>query len=475
MQSANKRALIWTAGIAVLAAIVFFIGLEGTLRDWDESVYAQVARESLDRPDWYNLYWNSRPFIDKPPLMFWLTRLVYEAAGVGQWQARAVSATLGFLTVMTVFFFAWRFMSLYAGALAALVLMGTPHFVRIAKMGQLDVPVGFFIMLSIMTFYLGKKQPRWFLVSGVFTGLAILTKWSVGFLAPMIQVAMLLAPGYRQIVRSKYWWLSFLTMGAVCAPWVIQQYITYGDLFADHFLGSKIVESVHGEIAGHGGGFFYYISKMMRESRPWCFIFPIAFIYTCIRAVRRDELASLLVVWSTVIFLVFSLARTKLHWYIEPIYPPLALMTAMSIMHIMESKKLQIATLMVAVLIIPAHAAFSRHFIKLDFNENMQVLVESLQDDLVHYDRLFLFRSTSTPSLLFYTDTPVTLLHGDTDFYAVFDDTPRALVISETVNADIIREYVSGNDSLEITAVETVDPFTVFHIRKKGGKHLGSS
>ncbi len=468
MHNTNQKLFI-SALLIVLAATLFWTGLNGSLRDWDESVYAQVAKESLDHSDWYNLYWNQRPFIDKPPLMFWLTRQVYMMAGVGEWQARFVSATCGLLTVILVFLFGWRFISFHGGLLAALILLGTPHFVRMAKMGQLDVPIGFFITVSMMAFYLGKKNPRWFLLSGVASGLAILTKWSVGFFAPIAQIILLVFPGYREIAKRWLWWLSFLVLGVVCAPWVIQQYMQYGDLFADHFLGSKIVQSVNAEIAGHGGGVFYYVTKMMHESRPWCFLFPLAVLFGILQAWKRNQLVAFLLVWFGVIFLIFSCAKTKLHWYIQPVYPPLALLTAMGVVRYLQSKKARIVVLAVAVSIIPGHMFFSRNYLRLDLNPDIKLLVEAMQDNMVNYDTLYVFRMTCMPSLLFYTDIPVTLLHEQDDFMQLFEEKSSALILTDPQNSSSIRSYVNQDGTLILDNAYDVEKYSIFYIHKRGG------
>ncbi len=456
--------------VIILSAIVLFTGLNASLRDWDESVYAQVAKESLDHSDWYNLYWNEKPFIDKPPLIFWLTRQVYKMSGVGEWQARIASAVLGLMSVALVMLFGWHFISMGTGVLAALIMLGTPHFVKISKMGQLDVPVGFFIAVSLVSFYIGKKNPLCFLLSGFFTGLAILTKWSVGFLSPIAQVMLVLLPGYRLIIKNKLWWLSFLVTLLVCAPWIIQQYLQYGDIFAAHFLGSKILESVNSEIAGHGGSVFYYVTKILRESRPWCFIFPISIAFGIVQSLKNNRMADFLLVWFFVVFIVFSLAKTKLHWYIQPVYPPLALLTAMGIMHFVKKyKKLQIAVFALALIIIPAHTVFTRNYIKLDLNPEMKTLVESIKADLVKYDRLYVFRITCTPSLLFYTGKPVTLLHNQDDLKQVLDVSDTVFIVTDSSNSSIMREYLAVIGVPWIYNIDQIEQFFVFSIHKQGG------
>ncbi len=74
-----------------LSTITLFYSLgEQLLRTWDESIYAEVAKEMLTRHSWWTLSWNFEPWVDKPPLFMWLTALLYRFFGVSETSSRAV-------------------------------------------------------------------------------------------------------------------------------------------------------------------------------------------------------------------------------------------------------------------------------------------------------------------------------------------------------------------------------------------------
>ena len=82
------------------------IGLVGA----DEPRYAQVAREMMQRHDWVTPTLWGKPWLEKPPLYYWMAEIAYKAAGgVHDWAARLPSVVLTALIVLFIYFWARRF------------------------------------------------------------------------------------------------------------------------------------------------------------------------------------------------------------------------------------------------------------------------------------------------------------------------------------------------------------------------------
>ena len=428
------------------SAGVMFYGLDGSLRDWDESVYAQVAKENLSQSDWYNLYWNADPWIDKPPLMIWVTRLVYQTFGVGQWQARVGSAFLGWLLIGLVSFWCWRERSFLSGIFAGLVLLGTPHFVKIAKMGQLDVPVAFFLTASLYCFYMGiKGKERLFVLSGIFTALAIMTKWSVGFFSPIIQISMMVFPEHRKIIKNKWWWLGMVLIPVICSPWSIQQYYQHGDVFLNHFLGAKLISSVKDQISGHGGGVCFYLFHMIKKARPWGVIAIFAVLFSVYRSYKKDTFHRFLLVWFVVIFAIFSFANTKLHWYMMPVYPVTSLMIVCWLTQIKKLSNFKKHLILVSVIIVVGHLFFSRGYIKLDLNPKIKSLVVKINSGVADNKKLYVYKDTCSPSLMFYSGKKVILLHNKQDILNRLQKETSIVLVVKEENYPVIEGMLKTN------------------------------
>src|SRR5581483_2308040 len=81
------------AGFAAGGALLFgfHLGSYG-LWDPDEARYAEIAREMLARGDWLIPHLNYVPYVEKPPLLYWLTALSFRLFGLSEFAARLTPA-----------------------------------------------------------------------------------------------------------------------------------------------------------------------------------------------------------------------------------------------------------------------------------------------------------------------------------------------------------------------------------------------
>ena len=89
---AVRSRLSW--GLVTLLGLGLFfpgLGVPG-LMDPDEGRYAEIAREMLLLRDWLIPHLNLVPYLEKPPLVYWLTSMSLGAFGLAEWAARLPSA-----------------------------------------------------------------------------------------------------------------------------------------------------------------------------------------------------------------------------------------------------------------------------------------------------------------------------------------------------------------------------------------------
>src|SRR5436309_8021162 len=76
------------ADLALLMALslpFLFLKLGMPLLDPDEGLYASIAQEMLQRGDWVIPHVNGLPYLEKPPLYFWLTAGTMWLVGPAEW------------------------------------------------------------------------------------------------------------------------------------------------------------------------------------------------------------------------------------------------------------------------------------------------------------------------------------------------------------------------------------------------------
>jgi len=176
---------------------VFFIPFIGSshLFDWDEINFAESAREMILTGNYATVQINYMPFWEKPPLFFWMQVLAMKAFNVfdpnsgfaPEFGARFPNAIIGIITLLVFYRIGRKLYNEKFGLLWALGYLGsfTPHLYF--KSGIIDPTFNLFIFLGVWYFSQSvstnqntSKRQTYGLLSGLFVGLAILTKGPVG-------------------------------------------------------------------------------------------------------------------------------------------------------------------------------------------------------------------------------------------------------------------------------------------------------
>jgi len=125
MPHAPARPRLTFSDIAVLGGILvvllYGIGDYG-LYEPHEGHFAGVAREMVLTGDWVTPRLNGAPYLNKPPLFYWLIALSYSARGISEGAARLPLALIGWLGVCMAWHWARELWGARAGRVAAGIL-----------------------------------------------------------------------------------------------------------------------------------------------------------------------------------------------------------------------------------------------------------------------------------------------------------------------------------------------------------------
>ncbi len=89
--------------LIVLPGLLLYPRMGFHLLEPDEGRYAEIPREMLARGDWVVPHLDGQPYLDKPPLVYWLVMLSYSVFGVNEAAARLVPALAVHLTILCIY------------------------------------------------------------------------------------------------------------------------------------------------------------------------------------------------------------------------------------------------------------------------------------------------------------------------------------------------------------------------------------
>lgn len=361
-----KNRAFW---LLCIFAVLYILGniATGSLATWDEAVYANISGNIVKTGDWLILHQGSRAWFDKPPLYMWCTAVFYKLFGISEFSARLTSGLFGLFTVLLVYMFAKRLKGDRAALLASLILLAAPHFLQYSKMGMMDVTLTFFITLMLYLFWKGQDKPYLFFWSWIAFLLAYLTKGIAAAVGPaVIFLYCILSRNLNILIKREFLIGAAVSIFSILI-WHLIQFLISGPVAVNNYFGFHVFKRTLTALEEHSGGINFYQKAIFNKNKPWGIIYYPAIAYILWFALRRkDRKYILFCAWIAVVFVIWTLVRTKLHWYIIPIYPAIAISSALFLDNLIGDRLFHpvVAVILIIMLIqVPISWAF-----KLDFN-----------------------------------------------------------------------------------------------------------
>lgn len=295
----------------------------------DEPRYARVAVEMARTHEFVTPTLGGEPWLEKPPLYYWLAGLGYRLFGENEMAARlpAVGAALlmtGFTGLVSARLFGSR-----CGRLAMLILATSPLAFAYGRAATMDMLVAAFITgasgLSILSI-LGIAGPSAVPAAWALMGIAVLAKGPIGLLIPAgVAVATCLALRRFDSARMVSP-LAVLLFIAVAGPWFAAIYLDQGAHFIEVFVLNHNLSRFTSTVHNHPGPLYYYLPVLFLGVFPWSGL--VAGAAAVFGSVERKPLLAMMA-WALVPLGFFSLAGSKLPGYILPALPPFAIALAL--------------------------------------------------------------------------------------------------------------------------------------------------
>ncbi|MCM2533107.1 glycosyltransferase family 39 protein [Neobacillus pocheonensis] len=338
----HKTAIIYFFIMLILLALsgfnLFYHLGNFPIYSWDEARHGVSAYEMIrngnfivntyrDKVDYWNL---------KPLLSFWTIMVGYKIAGFNALGLRLFSAIFAMLTIIMVAVFAFKKFGKLASIISTIALSTSTQFLinHSSRTGDADSLFVCLFTIAILSLLQWNQNHKWLYISGLAFAFAFLTKsWHAGNIAIIIGLFLFFTGKYKML-SLKNWIILCMCMVLPILVWGVIRFQYDGLAF---FKGMILYDLLHrstSSIEGHVGGIFYYVSIISRFSIFWIivlcllgllFLFNRDFSFKKIIASEKRNYMIGICLWVLIPFILFSIASTKVRWYILPIYPALSL------------------------------------------------------------------------------------------------------------------------------------------------------
>jgi 4-amino-4-deoxy-L-arabinose transferase-like glycosyltransferase len=366
--------------LSVALAIIYIRGLFIPVMDVDASQYASISMEMLQNGSWLQVMHRHADYLDKPPLLFWLSAASYALFGIQTWAYKLPSLLGALAGIYATYRFARLFYNTETARAAGLVLASSLGLILMCNDVRTDTLLLGMSAMAVwqIAAHLETRQWKYLFGAGIFTGLAMLAKGPIGAILPAAAVGahLLLQRDWRAIFRWQ-WLVMLAVTGLVLVPMCIGLYQQF-DVRPEKIINGRtgvsglyffFWEQSFGRITGENvwkndTTVLYFTHVFAWAVIPWTLLF-VAGLASRLRTVwlsrfrlpKEEEGYSIGVF--VLIFIALSLSKYKLPHYIFVLLPWAAVLTARFLF--MEKKEtvrwLRIAHYMVLALV--AGVAFS--------------------------------------------------------------------------------------------------------------------
>jgi 4-amino-4-deoxy-L-arabinose transferase-like glycosyltransferase len=291
LSGSEKNALILLIAGCILT---YLAGWQIPLMEIDAVQYANISREMLQHKNFLQLYDQGLDYLDKPPMLFWLSSASMQIFGIHDAAYRLPSFLFSILSVYSTYRFAHLYYSERVALLSALVLAGSQALFLINHDVRTDTMLMGWVILSIWKLAAWLQDGRWknMILAAVAIAGGMLTKGPVALMVPVFAFSahFLLTRSFKSFFRWEYL-LMLLIVGLMLIPMSVGLYRQYDEHPEKIMFGHKGISGIRffywtqsfGRITGgsawhENGSFFFLFENLLWGFLPWTIFFILGLV-----------------------------------------------------------------------------------------------------------------------------------------------------------------------------------------------------
>jgi len=323
-----ERSTRLAALAAVVLALFLYLGRLGSfpILRGNEAMYAYPPIRMLETGDFLVPHYEGGPFLEKPPLVWWIVAASYRIFGISVFAARLPSALAGLLTALLVGLWARRRAGPEAGALAPLILLFSLQFYFFAVTFAADAFLTLAVTAAVLSLDAacrrrGGSDAARGAAAGCALAAAFYFKGLVGIVLPAGAVALgLLLDRERPIrPRARGAWAAGCLL-ALLAPWHWAMQQRLGPEFWRAFYWKNQFLRGATSLYARPRSPFYYLAALAWSVFPWSVL--------SLAALRRGRRSSVPLGWLAFGLVFWSSLVMKREVYVMTLFPAIALLVA---------------------------------------------------------------------------------------------------------------------------------------------------
>lgn len=383
----EKHYIVLASFAILFIAYICFRNL-GTfpINNWDEARHGISGYEMIKNNQYIintyayeNDYWNL-----KPPLSFWAIALFIKVFGVSMFSIRFYSAiSLLILTILIGIFVLKRYGKIESVVSLLSFSASTQLYVKhVGRHADADALFILLFTISMISMLYIKNNKKFLYISGLSFGLAFLTKSFHSFLLVIIGGLFILFTGEIKKFKQKEWFIFILSFSVPIGSWAMARITSDGLFFFKEMIRYDLLARTMEGVENNTPGFFYYFQYFFvgtgSNLRVILFFIIMLGLILNFDKFKKDEFIAY-ILWIFIPLVIYTISKTKLDWYIMPIYIPIIIVASIMFGNIIKCVKLSeilktfLLLLFIGVVII--HGIYMINFVENPPSNDLQTFI----------------------------------------------------------------------------------------------------
>lgn len=321
--------------IVALLLVIYINNLFLDIMRIDAAQYASISLEMLQNQSYLQVYDLQKDYLDKPPLLFWISSWSMNALGICNFTYKIGAFLFLLFSLFAIYKFTANYYNQKIAKNAVLVFATCQAFFLMSNDVRTDGILTSCVIIAIwlISEYWHKNKISYLIFAGVFTAFAMMAKGPIGIIAVLMPVGL-------HLLYQKQWkkifnlsWLLFIFVVALFLIPMSYGLYTQFDLHPEKLVNGKLEQSglyfyywlqSFGRITGenvwdNGLPWHFFIGSISWDFFPWILIL-YAGLFVQIKkvvAVKNQKLPEIITITGFILlFALLSLSKYKLPHYI---------------------------------------------------------------------------------------------------------------------------------------------------------------
>ena len=337
----------------IISIIIYILGsIFIPLMEIDSVQYANISREMLQNKSFLQIFDQGIDYLDKPPLLFWLSSLSMYFFGINDFAFRLPSILMAVLAIYCTYKFTLLYYSNEIAALSALVLASTQAMFLITHDVRTDTMLMAWVILAIWKFASWLNYRKWLSLIIAFSAVAfgMMTKGPIALMVPIFSFVphILVHRNVKLLFRWEYL-IGVIIIFILLIPMDIVLYQQF-DLHPEKVMYGKNGTSglrffywtqsfgrITGESVWHeNDDFFFLFQNLLWGFLPWTLFLILGLISESYKAIKSKLQLPSHAEWIVlpgflITYTALGISNYQLPHYIYVVLPFTAIIAAKSI------------------------------------------------------------------------------------------------------------------------------------------------